>query len=742
MKTLLACCAALGAAVAAHAHPIVIEESSRLVAPPGTDGLSGETALDGNDAIALTNYSYEDEGGYDWWTITSAHLYRRSGNTWNYVRKIAESDDNSMDDATNRNPIAMKDGILALAFEPLYVFERENGDWVQKSFGAPPGQPWAGHDPASEVTVDSGRVFVGGWSWGGSIFSKDAVTGNWNPTASLSGDYSGDGDNSVGGDIDLSPNWAAVASPYNVDDLPAPAAHVFQRNGSAWPLHARLVAEPGHTFGDVAINDSELFITDFARYGVGVWRRNSSNEWYRADSLRTASDFISSGYYDGYAYDNQVVEAGGLVFKQAWNADRGATVVNVFQREGGTGYYRHVAILAGKDGHGLGSSISVSGRGVLVGSHYFELPESFTQPALVQDTFATGNGAGWTALAGSQFSVVQSGDSRVFRQASTAGDAGAVLDAHDWTGQSIQADVKPTAINGNDRWVGLATRRTDASNYYYVSLRSSGILQLKRMQGGTFTTIDSASVPWTLNRTYRLRLESIGTLHRVYVDGRLVLEAWDSSLSHGHAALLSYRAAADYDNVVVSPHLTQTIYSADAGMVYSPPLPQPPPWTYSGAGQWSWQYEGVNSDLHFKQTSTAGDARAAVGPEQIINTDQIVEARVRPRAFNAAGDPWFGVMARYADANNYVYVSLRRSNTVTLRKLQNGSIVQLGSAVLPVTLDAWYTLRLETVGSSVRAYVNGRLLLEATDPQPAIGRVGLLGYRTAADYDDIRAVVP
>jgi pectate lyase len=177
-------------------------------------------------------------------------------------------------------------------------------------------------------------------------------------------------------------------------------------------------------------------------------------------------------------------------------------------------------------------------------------------------------------------------------------------------------------------------------------------------------------------------------------------------------------------------------------MVYSPPLPQPPPWTYSGAGQWSWQYEGVNSDLHFKQTSTAGDARAAVGPEQIINTDQIVEARVRPRAFNAAGDPWFGVMARYADANNYVYVSLRRSNTVTLRKLQNGSIVQLGSAVLPVTLDAWYTLRLETVGSSVRAYVNGRLLLEATDPQPAIGRVGLLGYRTAADYDDIRAVVP
>ena len=355
-------------------------------------------------------------------------------------------------------------------------------------------------------------------------------------------------------------------------------------------------------------------------------------------------------------------------------------------------------------------------------------------------TFASGNGAGWTSLPGSQFSVVQSGDTRVFRQASTAGDAGAVLDAYDWTNQSIQAEVKPTAVNGNDRWVGLATRRTDASNYYYVTLRSSGIVQLKRMQGGVFATIDSASVPWALNRTYRLRLESVGTLHRVYVDGNLVLEAWDDALSHGRAALLSYRAAADYDNVIVSPFLTQTIYAASDGLAYNPPMLQPEPWTYSGTGQWSWQSAGA--DVYFNQASTADTTRAVVGPDQIINTDQIVQARVRPRAFNAAGSPWFGVMARYQDPNNYVYVTLRKSNIVSLRKLVNGSIVDLGSAVLTVTPNTWYTVRLEAVGSRLRTYVNGRLVLEATDSQPVIGRVGLVTYRTAADFDDIRAVVP
>jgi hypothetical protein len=428
------------------------------------------------------------------------------------------------------------------------------------------------------------------------------------------------------------------------------------------------------------------------------------------------------------------------VFATRRNADRGAAVVNVFQKDV-NGKFQHVAILVAKGGYDLNGAISVSGRGVLVngenGPYYFELPASFAQPTLFQDTFATGNGTGWTVLSGSQFSVVQSGNTRVFRQASTAGNAGAVLNAYDWTNQSIQAEVRPTAVNGSDRWVGLATRRTDASNYYYVTLRSSGVIQLKRMQGGVSARIDSAIVPWALNRKYRLRLESIGTLHRVYVNGNLVLEAWDDALSHGRAALLSYRVAADYDNVIVSPFLTQTIYSASEGMIYEPPQLQPEPWTYSGTGQWSWQSSGA-----FNQASTAGDARAVVGPEQISNTDQIVQARVRLRAFNTAGDPWAGVLARYGDPSNYVYISLRRSNTVTLRKLQNGVITQLGSAALTVTPNAWYTLRLDAVGPKLRVYVNGWLTLEATDPQPTIGRVGLVGYRAAADYDDFRAVIP
>ena len=164
---------------------------------------------------------------------------------------------------------------------------------------------------------------------------------------------------------------------------------------------------------------------------------------------------------------------------------------------------------------------------------------------MLQDTFSGSTATGWTPQAGSNFSVVQGTGSRVYRQTNMAGEAGAVLDASNRTNQAIQADVKPTAINGADRWVGLVTRRADVGNYYYVTYRSSGIIALKRMYQGRFATLDSASLPFTLNRNYRMRLESVGTTHRVYVAGVKILEAADDFLAQGRAGLLMYRAAAD-----------------------------------------------------------------------------------------------------------------------------------------------------------------------------------------------------
>jgi hypothetical protein len=71
----------------------------------------------------------------------------------------------------------------------------------------------------------------------------------------------------------------------------------------------------------------------------------------------------------------------------------------------------------------------------------------------------------------------------------------------------------------------------------------------------------SAPLPVAINTDYRLRLEAAGDRLRVFVNGVKVLEAHDAALSHGRAALITYMAKADFDNVVVTPSPSTPIYT-------------------------------------------------------------------------------------------------------------------------------------------------------------------------------------
>jgi hypothetical protein len=122
-----------------------------------------------------------------------------------------------------------------------------------------------------------------------------------------------------------------------------------------------------------------------------------------------------------------------------------------------------------------------------------------------------------------------------------------------------------------------------------------------------------------------------------------------------------------------------------------------------------------------------------------------VEFKVRATAFasgGGTGDRWFGAMARYTNDTNYYYVSMRSGGTISLRKVVNGVITVLATANMPVAVNNWYTLRLEAVGSRLRAYVDGKLALEAADSAHASGRTGMVTYRTAAQFQLFRAVQP
>jgi hypothetical protein len=739
MKFLPALVLATCAAGFAHARPMIIEETSKLTLPDASYyPFAWRVGIDGDDAVLYGSRELP-QGPDECCTPDSemtAYLYHRNGTQWNFVRTLATVIDGNEGDGANSKGLDMRNGVMALSLQPLHVFERVGTDWVEK--------PVVGQgDRGDYVVVNGNRILFGDGCWGASVYERDTA-GAWRATNRMYGDYCGSTDGASGGPVGIWNHWAVVSNPWNDDGLPGPALTFFRNNGTGWPQQERRVAPEGHAYNDMLMFNDLMYVADNSNFGSWVFERGSDDQWRESDRLISDGDYMSTRYAVGfYGAGGWFAADGDLVLHQVWDADRQADVIQVFKFDA-THRYKHFATLVTSDGQRMGGHVAISGRRVLVsgevGAYYYDLPESLDAPAAIQDTFPNPTASGWTTLPGSQFAIAQSGATRVFRQSSTAGDAGAVLNAGDWTNQAIQAEVKPTAIStgGSDRWVGLMTRRTDAANYYYVTLRASGIVALKRMYHGQFANLASATFPFTLNRNYRLRLESVGTLQRVYVDGVKVLEARDGDLAHGHAGLVSYRAAADYDNVVVTPANLATIFEQHDGQVWAPPQANRGPWGYAG-GQWAYIQDGTN--VIFRQTSTSGDARAIIGP-LTDNRDTVVETRARLRTFGAPPDPWFGLLLSYGDPYDYIYLSMRKSNTLTLRRLRSGQIQQLGAVTQTVTPNTWYRLRLEQVGTRLRAYVNGQLKIETTTDYPGGGQVGFVTYAAAADYDDFVAVRP
>jgi hypothetical protein len=713
-----------GAFTRADARPVVIEDSATLANPDTAEFASfgTEVATNGEYALALgarDEYVYEPPNEEMLTHIRSALLYRRVGGTWTFQQVLRQTR-RVYDSYNYPHSFAMKGNLAAVGLD---------GTTDAYRLGASGWQP-AGRitGPTEDTEIDGERIVFsyGDCQWNAGVVEPDG-TGGWIGDG-LAGQPRGCDDEHWGGPVDLSGDRVIIGTP-DTNDLEVKEIPIFQRTGpDSWYRYSSIVETPGRAFrGEVAIRGDDAIVDAFN--GPYVFRIPDLNT--PAARLQSADAYLTSATSLGR---NTVIEKSGdlvLVREPSW--DRGVYVINVFRAQPGGGY-QHVAVLAPRNGGSVGDSIDIGGNTVVASGsglvYVFQLPASFTTPAPRYDNFETATATAWTPLPGSQFVVVASGANRVYRQSNTAGDARALLGDTAWTDQAIEADIKPTLFDGNDRWAGLLTRYQDAQNYYYVALRSSGLVQLRRMRAGVFSTIAQAPLPVRINRSYRVRLESIGSVHRVYVDGQLLIDADDAGAPRsGSAGLAMYRTRADYDNVIVTPSPLTTVFTNDFATARTGS------WTYTGTGQWT-----VASGA-FAQSSVDGEARAIIGTPL---ADQIVAARVRPIAYAAGGtqERWLGIVARHSDDRNYYYLTLRSGNTLSLRKLVNGAITTLGSVTLNAAPDTTYRLRLEAVGTQLRAYVNGVLTLQATDSSHAAGSGGLMTYKTAAQFDDYLAYQP
>lgn len=697
----------LPTAASAQSRPIPINDSARIVVPAPYVAMAA--AIDGDSILVTAN---DFEGAQD-----ALFHYRRTASGWQLERTLLQLPQVSPEAGLTRL-VAARGGVAAVQFGgQLAVFERSGSSWVPRPV-VQPSEEIVG----STLDVEGGRIQVGisRCSASAALFAKN-TSGTYVQTNRLTGMNMNC--NSLGH------STGYLSGGYAVNRNPDGSLWIFRRDGNAfeWP-HVASIARRRSFNGYVGIADPFLVVGGFSDHTV-FQRGATPNTWNQLGTFSPLDrDYHLANTYglrlrDGYVlteiqsyYDNSLLHA--------WRAN-------------GDGTFTHVATLRTPDRTWLTTS-DISGRTVIsygaVGDRatvfVFELPEDFTTPAPLHDDFEGASQAQWSPLPGSQLAVVSNGRSRVYRQSNLTVDAGALLEDTDWQHHAVQADLKPTQFNGTDRWFGLVARWQDNRNFYYVTLRSSNRVALRRMVNGVIRELASAPLAVTAGQTYRVRLETRGAELIATVDGAPPLRAVDRSLTHGVAGFAGYRTGYDIDNVTVSPLATHLFYVHPSNN----PVFSAGEWTLRGG----WSTTGPSS--YFSQPDTNIEGHAVIGQ---ATDDEIVATRARIDSFNpATASGWVGVMTRYVDNKNYYSLALRSNNQLQLRRTVGGTVSILAGRGFTVTPGRFYDLRLEAVGGRLRAYVNGEFQVEATDSTFARGRTGLATYKSAASFSGYDAYQP
>jgi len=194
---------------------------------------------------------------------------------------------------------------------------------------------------------------------------------------------------------------------------------------------------------------------------------------------------------------------------------------------------------------------------------------------LFTDDFEDGNTTGWSASGGS-WSVVTDG-SGAYRQSSTSSDARSLAGQSTWGDYAVQARVKPIAFNGTDRFAAVVARAQSNTSYYYLALRSSNRVELRKVVGGSSTTLAAASVTVTAGTWYTLRLEVAGSTLRGFVNGTQLVSGTDSTYTTGRIGLATYNTSASFDDVLVDPAVAPTATASVTPSVTPSATPSVPP---------------------------------------------------------------------------------------------------------------------------------------------------------------------
>lgn len=121
---------------------------------------------------------------------------------------------------------------------------------------------------------------------------------------------------------------------------------------------------------------------------------------------------------------------------------------------------------------------------------------------------------------------------------------------------------------------------------------------------------------------------------------------------------------------------------------------------------------------------TASAPFPALHLTDVVYTDVVVSARFKP--ISGSADQAAGLIFRIQDKDNYYIVRANAlEDNVNIYKYVSGQRLRIKEASAPVASGQWQELRAEVAGNRIRGYLNGQLVVEATDDTFAAGGIGL-----------------
>jgi peptidase M23-like protein/concanavalin A-like lectin/glucanase superfamily protein len=170
-------------------------------------------------------------------------------------------------------------------------------------------------------------------------------------------------------------------------------------------------------------------------------------------------------------------------------------------------------------------------------------------------------------------------------------------------------------------------------------------------------------------------------------------------------------------------------------------------WTTSG-GSWSvyTDLDTITGDWEYRpltQSSLTGVARARATSVTAFG-DQVARARVLVE--NISGTTWSAsVLGRVRDNSNFYQASLASTNgttSVQIVRVSGGTSTVLASAPFSILFGRHYDVRLDAIGSTLRAFVNDVQVATATDTTHTTGTVGVATSNAKAKFGVVKISTP